>query len=139
MFEISKLSRPTLTQNQKSNKHILFLNEGFHQTNEMVTSYQHSVFTALLKSGTVSYIVWLWEILQPFFDNYNVSPVWIRGNYTFEFFDKESAEWTPGGLIITVRFTIKKGQSLFKALFNIHSMIHLLVIFNNHGFFDHQI
>ena len=86
----------------------------------MVTSYQHSVFTALLKSGTVSYIVSPWEILKPFFDNYNVSPVWIRGNYTFEFFDKESAEWTPGGLIITVRFTIKKANHCSKHFLTFH-------------------
>ena len=41
-----------------------------------------------------------------FFDNKNVVPKWIVGNYTDPYYDEESGEWT-AGLITTVRFRIR--------------------------------
>jgi len=73
-----------------------------NQTNEMVTSGYWDVSESLVWSGTLSMIVWNWEIFEIFFDNSNVVPKWILGNYTVDEFDKESGEWT-AGLITTVK------------------------------------
>ena len=61
---------------------------------------------SLVFSGTASNFVWEWEILEIFFDNNNVVPKWIEGNYTDPYYDEESGEWT-AGLIKTVRFNIR--------------------------------
>ena len=45
------------------------------------------------------------EIFKIFFDNNNVVPKWILGNYTDPYYDKESGEWIRG-LITTVRCEI---------------------------------
>ena len=74
-------------------------------TNEMKTTDYWDVSQPLRRSGTNSQIVWAWEILKIFFDNNNVDPKWIFGNYTVDEFDEESGEWT-AGLITTVRFKI---------------------------------
>ena len=76
-----------------------------NQTNEMVTSRWWDQSVSLVWSGTVSYIVYEWEIFKIFFDNYNIVPKWIFGNYTMDEFDEESGEWT-AGLITTVRYRI---------------------------------
>ena len=84
-----------------------------NQTNELKTSGWSSVnqmlwdqSQPLIWSGTASNFVFEWEILKIFFDNNNVVPKWILGNYTGDAFDEESGEWT-AGLITTVRFEIK--------------------------------
>ena len=77
-----------------------------NQTNQMVTSRWWDVSESLVWSGTLSQIVWEWEILKIFFDNNNVVPKWILGNYTVDEFDEESGEWT-AGLITTVRYKIR--------------------------------
>ena len=75
-------------------------------TNEMNTSGWWGVHhSSLVWSGTVSTIPMIWEIFDIFFNNYNVMPVWIEGNYTDPYYDEESGEWT-AGLITTVRFKI---------------------------------
>ena len=75
-------------------------------TNEMNTSGGWDVSkSSLVLSGTASYFVWEWEILEIFFDNSNVVPKWIVGNYTVDEFDEESGEPT-AGLITTVRYKI---------------------------------
>ena len=83
-----------------------------NQTNELRTSgWSHfqgwywDASASLVWSGTLSQIVWEWEILKIFFDNNNVVPKWIFGNYTVNEFDEKSGEWT-AGLITTVRFKI---------------------------------
>ena len=80
-----------------------------NQTNELKTSgWSHfqgwywDQSGSLVWSGTISMIVYEWEILEIFFDNYNLVPKWIVGNYTVDEFDKESGEWT-AGLITTVK------------------------------------
>ena len=77
-----------------------------NQTNEMVTSRWWDVSESLVGSGTLSQIVWEWEIFEIFFDNNNVVPKWILGNYTDPYYDEESGEWT-AGLIKTVRFNFR--------------------------------
>ena len=97
----------------------LAFNPGFaigvdNQTNEMKTSGWSSVHhmlwdvsdSSLVKSGTITQIAWDWEIFKIFFDNYNIVPKWIFGNYTVNEFDEESGEWT-AGLITTVRYMIR--------------------------------
>ena len=75
-------------------------------TNEMNTSGGWDVSkNSLVFSGTASNFVWEWEILEIFFDNNNIVPKWIVGNYTGDEFDEESGEWT-AGLITTARFKI---------------------------------
>ena len=75
-------------------------------TNEMNTSGGWDVSkNSLVFSGTASNFVWEWEILEIFFDNNNVVPKWIEGNYTDPYYDEESGEWT-AGLITTVRFKV---------------------------------
>ena len=49
-----------------------------------------------------SQLVWAWEILEIFIDNYNFVPKWIVGNYTFPYINEEGG-WTYD-LITTVRF-----------------------------------
>ena len=73
-----------------------------NQTNELATSGDWDVSESLVWSGTTSKIVFEWEILEIFFDNNNVVPKWIVGNFTVDEFDEESGEWTVG-LISTVR------------------------------------
>ena len=75
------------------------------QTNEMKTTDYWDVSQPLRRSGTNSQIVWAWEILKIFFDNNNVVPKWILGNYTVDEFDEESQEPT-AGLITTVIYKI---------------------------------
>ena len=74
-----------------------------NQTNELKTTGYWDVLESLVWSGTLSQIVWEWEIFEIFFDNNNVVPKWIVGNFTVDEFDEESGEWT-AGLITTVRF-----------------------------------
>ena len=74
-----------------------------NQTNEMV---ENDVSESLRRSGTLSKIAREWEILEIFFDNNNIVPKWILGNYTLDVFDEESGEWT-AGLITTVRYKIR--------------------------------
>ena len=76
-----------------------------NKTNEMKTTGGWDVSESLVVSGTISQISLDWEILKIFFDNNNVVPKWILGNYTVDEFDKESGEWT-AGLITTVRYKI---------------------------------
>ena len=73
------------------------------QTNEMKTTDYWDVSQPLRRSGTNSQIVWAWEILKIFFDNNNVVPKWIVGDYN-TYFDAESRKLT-SGLIPTVRYT----------------------------------
>ena len=73
------------------------------QTNEMKTTDYWDVSQPLRRSGTNSQIVWAWEILKIFFDNNNVVPKWIVGDYN-TYFDAESGKLT-SGLIPTVRYT----------------------------------
>ena len=101
--DIDALDQMYMKKPQKQLVRIAF-DPGFYlgvnnQTNEMV-EWDHSV--SLVWSGTLSQIVWNWEIFKIFFDNYNVVPKWILGNYTADEFDKESGEWT-AGLITTVK------------------------------------
>ena len=73
-------------------------------TNEMNTSGGWDVSkNSLVFSGTASNFVWEWEILEIFFDNNNVVPKWIVGDYN-TYFDAESGKLT-SGLIPTVRYT----------------------------------
>ena len=76
-----------------------------NQTNELKTTGYWDQSGSLVWSDTLSQIVQAWEILEIFFDNSNVVPKWILGNYTVDEFDKESGEWT-AGLITTVRYKI---------------------------------
>ena len=80
-----------------------------NQTNELRTSgsslngWAWDVSeSSMVWSGTTTQIVFEWEILKTFFDNYNVVPKWILGNYTEPNFDEEAGEWTTG-LITTVK------------------------------------
>ena len=58
-----------------------------HETGEMV-QYPNN-------QGTLySYIPWDWEIIQTFFKNYDIIPVWINCNYTWGWYDEESRKWT---------------------------------------------
>ena len=84
-----------------------------HQTNELKTSgWSHfqgwywDQSGSLVWSGTISMIVYEWEIFKIFFDKNNVVPKWIVGNYTDPYYDEESGEWT-AGLITTVRYKIR--------------------------------
>ena len=78
-----------------------------NQTNEMMTTgFYWSQSEALVWSGTVPQIPLAWEIFKIFFDNNNVIPKWILGNYTYDSYDEESGEWT-AGLITTVRYEIR--------------------------------
>ena len=72
----------------------------------MITSGYLGITDNLVWSGTMTSIVWEWEILKIFFDNYNVVPKWIFGDWTRAQFDKESGEYT-AGLITTVRCKIR--------------------------------
>ena len=76
-----------------------------NQTNELKTTGYWDVSESLVWSGTISMIVYEWEIFKIFFDKNNVVPKWIVGNYTVDEFDEESGEWT-AGLITTVRYKI---------------------------------
>ena len=40
------------------------------------------------------YLIGDHEILQSFFDNYNVKPTWINCNSTWGYFDDETGHWT---------------------------------------------
>ena len=73
-----------------------------YKTNEL---YERDVSIRLVWSDTMTQIPWTWEILKNFFDNNNVAPKFIEGNYTDPYYDEESGEWT-AGLIKTVRFKI---------------------------------
>ena len=73
------------------------------QTNEMV---EEDISERLVRSATSTQIPATWEILKIFFDNNNVVPKWILGNYTDPYYDEESGEWT-AGLITTVRYEIR--------------------------------
>ena len=84
-----------------------------NQTNELKTSgWSHfqgwywDQSGSLVWSGTISMIVYEWEIFKIFFDKNNVVPKWIVGNYTDPYYDEESGEWT-AGLITTVRYKIR--------------------------------
>ena len=108
--DVETLDQMYMKKPQKQLVRIAF-DPGFYigvnnQTNEMVTSGYWDVSESLVWSGTLSIIVWDWEIFEIFFDNSNVDPKWIVGNYTVDEFDIESGEWT-AGLITTVRFKIQ--------------------------------
>ena len=72
------------------------------QTNKM---FEMDVVSSMTWSGTGTQIVWDWEILDIFFNNYNIVPKWIEGNYEEPYYS-ESGEWTHG-LITTVSYKIR--------------------------------
>ena len=51
---------------------------------------------AFTKSGDYDYIPFDYEILYPFFENYHITPTYIRGGMANEFgvFDNKTGHWT---------------------------------------------
>ena len=43
---------------------------------------------------TYSDIPFTWEILDSFFKNYNILPVWTNCHYTWGWYDEEAGKWT---------------------------------------------
>ena len=71
-------------------------------TGEMVkTGYNYQgknwdVSESLVGAGTLSKIPRTWEIMESFFVNYNVHPLWHFGNYTYPAWDPQTGLWTVG-------------------------------------------
>ena len=55
--------------------------------------------------GVYEYIPYDWEILETFFLNNDIIPVWINCHYTWGWYDEESGKWT--GAVGQVRGIIK--------------------------------
>ena len=45
-------------------------------------------------TGEYDQIAFDYEILNPFFENYHITPTWIDCNYTWGWFDEETGHWT---------------------------------------------
>ena len=48
----------------------------------------------ILRSAEYSHIPYDWEILDAFFFNHKIVPVWINCNNTFGWYDEEYGNWT---------------------------------------------
>ena len=55
-------------------------------------------------TGLYSFIPWDWEILETFFLNNDIVPVWINCHFTWGWYDEESGKWT--GALGKVRSSI---------------------------------
>ena len=45
-------------------------------------------------TGLYSFIPWDWEILETFFLNNDIVPVWINCHFTWGWYDEEAGKWT---------------------------------------------
>ena len=61
--------------------------------------------------GEYPQVVYDWEILKPFFEEYHITPTWINCNYTWGIFDEETGHWT--GAVGKVRRAFKKLKCIF--------------------------
>ena len=58
---------------------------------------------SLITSGTSSQVPWEWEILNLFFDTFNVAPGWIMGDMTPSYYDRTTGQWS--GIMSWVLFS----------------------------------
>ena len=62
-----------------------------HETGEMK---KWPISDSVKYIGLYSYNSYDWEILETFFQNHGIVPVWINCHYTWGWYDEESGRWT---------------------------------------------
>ena len=53
--------------------------------------YEYEVYPVY---GEYPQMMYDYEILNPFFEIYHITPIWINTNYTWGVFDEETGHWT---------------------------------------------